>query len=57
MKICLKKKYKLGKQKQNDQKVRIKKFLRRESNPKPLTCEVNALSIAPRQLRLNIKRC
>ena len=35
--------------KQNDQEKRKKSFRRRESNPKPLTCKGNAISIAPRQ--------
>ena len=43
------KKWKHVLKKQNDQEKRKKSFRRRESNPKPLTCKGNALSIAPRQ--------
>ena len=55
MKICFTKKQKQNKTKQKDQKIKKESFQRRESNPGPSTCEVNALSIEPRQLTLNFR--
>ena len=46
--------YEKTKTKQKDQKIKSESFQRRESNPGPSTCEVNALSIEPRQLTLSI---
>ena len=55
MKICLRKKKQQIKTRQKDKKKKRKERIqRRESNPGPLTCRVDALSIAQRQLTLRV---
>ena len=61
MKICLKKKQNktlnkanLRKQKQNDQNKKKGNLNFPALSPRPLTCKVDALSIAPRQQVLSI---